>query len=295
MRLIRLALLSVALLLAAAPARAATVRDMVDRQVVLTAPPRRIVSLVPSVTETLYVLGADDLLVGVTTFCDYPPAARQKPKVGGIVNPSVEAIVGLRPDLVLATTEGNRDATVQQLEALGIPTYVVSPKSFAGVLESFTRIAALTGRAAAGRELVEDVRRRAVGIANAVRARSRPRVLYVVWADPLVAPGRSTLLADLIRMAGGDSISGGELADWPRLSLEEVVRRAPEVIVVGSENSRHVEDALRRWRAQKIVLPAFRTGRVHTVNGDLLHRPGPRVIDGLEALARALHPGVLTR
>ena len=107
-----------------APAQVETVRDMVGREVPVPAAPRRIVSLVPSVTEILYALGVDDLLVGVTTLCDFPPAARDKPKVGGIVNPSLEAIAALRPDLVIATTEGNRERTIQQLEAIGIRVYV---------------------------------------------------------------------------------------------------------------------------------------------------------------------------
>lgn len=276
-----------------APAQAETVRDMVGREIPLPAAPRRIVSLVPSVTEILFSLGADDLLVGVTTLCDYPPAALSKPKVGGIVNPSLEAILSLRPDLVLATTEGNRESTVQQLVGLGIPTYVVSPKTFPGVEDSILRIGKLTGREAAARRLVEDLRRRAERVVQAIRDRPRPSVLYLVWADPVVVPGRDTLITDLIRMAGGASLSGEEPMDWPRLSLEQVVTRAPEVIMVATDSRGHVGDALRRWREQKILVPALRTGRIHAIDGNLVHRPGPRVVEGLEALARAIHPGAL--
>lgn len=281
------------LLLLVAPVQALTVRDMLGREVNLPAPPRRIVSLVPSVTEILYALGAEDLLVGVTTLCDFPPEARQKPKVGGIVNPSLEAILSLRPDLVLATTEGNREATIQQVAGLGIPVYVVSPKSFSGVLESITRIGQLTGREEAARRLAGNLGQRADRVVEATQGRPRPSVLYLVWADPVVVAGRDTLITDLIRMAGGASVSAEERIEWPRLSLEQVVARAPDVIIMATHSGPHVDNALRRWREQKILLPAFRTGRVHTVDGNLVHRPGPRIVDGLEALARAIHPGAL--
>lgn len=289
----RLGIVLGCVLLFAGPAQAFTVRDMLGRDVTLPAAPRRIVSLVPSVTEILYGLGAEELVVGVTTLCDFPPAAQQKPKVGGIVNPSLEVILGLRPDLVLATTEGNRDSTVEQLGGLGIPTYVVSPKNFAGVLESVERIGQLTGRREAAGRMVAELRRRGERILDATRGRPRPGVLYLVWADPVVVPGRDTLITDLIRMAGGASVSADARIEWPRLSLEQVVARAPEVIIVATHSRAHVDDALRRWREQKILLPAFQAGRVHTIDGNLIHRPGPRVIDGLEALARMIHPGVL--
>ena len=289
----RLAIALAWLLLLSAPVQAWTVRDMLGREVSLSAPPRRIVSLAPSTTEILYALGAEELLVGVTTFCDFPPAVQHKPKVGGMVDPSLEAIVSLRPDLVIAATEGNRDSTVQQLVGLGIPTYVVSPKSFSGVLESIVRIGKLTEREEAARRVVAELGQRAERVSRAIRGLPTPSVLYLVWADPVIAPGRDTLITDLIRMAGGSSVSADERLEWPRLSLEQIVTTAPEVIIVATHSAAHVDDALRRWREQKILLPAFKSGRIHTIDGNLLHRPGPRIIDGLEALARAIHPGAL--
>ena len=266
---------------------------MTGREVVLNGPPKRIVSLAPSLTEIIYTLGAQEVLVGVTTFCDYPPEAVKKHKVGGMVNPSLEGIVTLRPDLVLATTEGNRDETIHQLAALGIPTYVVSPKSFTGVLESITRIGLLAGREETARRVVANLSARRDRVAEATRDQPRPSVLYLVWAEPVIVPGRDTLITDLIRMAGGASISGEERVPWPRLSLEQVVAKAPEVIITATHNVVHVDDALRRWREQKILLPAFKAGRVYSIDGDLVHRPGPRIVDGLESLARVIHPGAI--
>lgn len=271
-------------------AGATTVKDMLGRDVPLRSTTARIVSLVPSVTETLYAIGADPLLVGVTTFCDFPPAATGKAKVGGLVNPSLEAIASLRPDLVIATTEGNRETTIQQLEAVGLPVYVVRPKTFDTVLDTIVRLGRLTGREADAERLTAEMKRRAARVVDAVKGRARPRVLYVVWTDPLVVPGRDTLLTELIAMAGGESVSAREAIEWPRLSLEYAVTMAPEVVVTGAHTQARLDEALRRWRAQNVVLPA---SRIHGVSPDLLHRPGPRIVDGLEALARAIHPGAL--
>jgi len=266
---------------------------MLGREVSVNGPPKRMVSLAPSLTEIVYAVQAQDALAGVTTICDYPSEAVKKPKIGGMVNPSLEKILTLRPDLVLATTEGNREETVHQLGALGIPTYVVSPRSFAEVLESIARIGELVGREEAARRVVASLRERRDRVAEAARGRPRPNVLYLVWAEPVIVPGRDTLITDLIRIAGGTSISADEPIQWPRLSLEHVVAKAPEVIVAATTMAAHVEEALRRWREQKLILPAFGTGRVHMIDGDLLHRPGPRIVDGLEALARAIHPGAI--
>jgi len=161
----------------AAQAVALTARDMVGREITLSHPPKRIVSLVPSVTETLFALGADPLLVGVTNHCDFPPQAKQKPKIGGMVNPSLEGILSARPDLVFASTEGNRDSTIEQLTSLGIPPYVVSPKTFPGVLESIARIGQLTGREEAAHNLMANLNRRAERVVEATRGSARPRVL----------------------------------------------------------------------------------------------------------------------
>ncbi|MBI2879360.1 MAG: cobalamin-binding protein [Candidatus Rokubacteria bacterium] len=285
-------LLALALLLAAGSAEAGTVRDMLGREVRVPERPGRVVSLAPSLTETVYALGAEAQLVGVTTNCDYPPEAAKKPKVGGMVTPSLEAILTLRPDLVLATTEGNREEHVLELERLGLSVYLVRPTSFATVLESVLRVGELLGREAEARKLVEEMRREVAAVAQATRPRPRPRVLYVLWGDPLIVPGRDTIMTDLIRLAGGVSVTGEEALPYPRFSLEEVVARNPEIIVLAQHGLNSVDERLQRWRHLKL-LPAVRAGRIYGIDGNLLHRPGPRIVEGLRALARLFHPEVL--
>ncbi|MBI4635172.1 MAG: cobalamin-binding protein [Candidatus Rokubacteria bacterium] len=273
----------------AGPVQAFTVRDMLGREVTLAGPPRRIVSLVPSATEVIFALGAEDRLVGVTDFCDFPPAARAKPSVGGMVAPSLEAIVALRPDLVIATNAGNREETFRDLGRVGIPTYLVTPSRIAEMLDMVARIGELTGRGAAVAPLRARLEQRITAVQRAVLPLRRPRVLYVLWPEPLIVPGRDALVTELIELAGGASVTAGEADAYPRLSLEAAVARAPEVILLANHGSNTGPIAREKWDGLT-SLPAVRAGRVQAVNGDLLHRYGPRVVDGLEQLARAIHP-----
>jgi iron complex transport system substrate-binding protein len=275
--------------LAARPVAAGEVVDMLGRRVALPARATRIVSLAPSITETVFLLGEGERLVGVTDYCDYPPEAARKPRVGGISTPSFEAILALRPDLVLATSESNYAEHVQKLVALGLPVYVIRPVDFETVLDSIERIGALLGHAAPARAQVAAMRREADAITRAVAGVPRPRVLYVVWPNPLIAPGRGTLITELLERAGGESVTRGEPLAYPRLSLETVVERRPERIIVGRHGPETAGELLRGWEGLTAVA-AVREGRVYAVDGDLMHRPGPRMIEALRALARAIHP-----
>lgn len=281
--------LVVAWLACAPPAAAVTVKDMTGRDVRLAAEPRRIVSLVPSATEIIFALGSDDRIAGVTDYCDFPPEARRKPSVGGMVNPSLETLVTLRPDLVIATTEGNRDETFAQLGRLGIPTYLVVAHRLADVTLLVERLGELTGRPDAARSLASRLQRRIDAVRRAVAARPRPRVLYVVWPEPLIVPGRDALVTELIHAAGGESITADAGDSYPRMSLEAAVARNPEVIMLATHGAGTGSVDRDKWDRLR-NLPAIRSGRLHAVDGNLLHRYGPRVVEGLEALARLIHP-----
>ena len=284
------ALLAVALVLAAVPAPALTLVDMLGREVTLPAPPRRIVSLVPSATELIYALGGEDRLVGRTDFCDYPPAAKDKPSVGGMIAPSLETIATLKPDLVIATTSGNRLETFTKLEQLSIPVYAVHAHRIAEMLDVARRIAELTGRQAALAPLVAGLESRLFAVANAVRPYPRPRVLYVLWPEPLLVPASGAILTELITLAGGESITANERGDYPRFSMEAAVVRAPEVILLARHGSASAPPVVRDNWERLASLPAVKSKRVHPVDGSLVHRYGPRVVDGVETLARAIHP-----
>lgn len=287
-----LALALLAVLALAPPASAVVVRDMLGREVTLEAPPTRIVSLVPSVTESIYALGGESRLAGRTDWCDYPPAAREKPSVGGMINPSIEMIVALKPDLVVATDEGNREETFVQLRRLGIPTYLVHAHRVEQMLDMVTRVAALLERPAAAGPVVASIRQRIDAIRARVSPLPTPRVLYVLWPEPLIVPGRGSHLTELIEMAGGRSITAAEGDSYVRFSLEAAVARAPEVIVLADHSASGTaagRQSPEKWHRLTSV-PAIKAGRLHSIDLSILHRYGPRVADGLELLARIIHP-----
>jgi cobalamin transport system substrate-binding protein len=275
--------------LTVAPAAALTVRDMLGRDVTLPALPRRIVSLVPSVTEDLFALGAEDRLAGVTDYCDFPPAAKGKPSVGGMITPSLETIVTLKADLVIATRDGNREETFTDIQRLGIPVYLVRVNRLAEAMDVLVRLAELAGRPGAAAPIVQRMERRIESVKKAVAPFPRPRVLYVLWPEPLIVPGRDAIVTELIQLAGGDSITAGEGDAYPRFSLEAAVARDPEIIVLATHGTGSGAIPADRWQRLASV-SAVKAGRIRTADGNLLHRYGPRLVDGLDQLAREIHP-----
>jgi iron complex transport system substrate-binding protein len=275
--------------------QALTVVDQTGHAVILPAAPRRVVSLVPGVTEILFAIGAQDALVGVTDFCDFPPEARLKARVGDMLAPNLETLVSLKPDVVVATRAGNREETFEQLKRLRLPVYLVDePPSIAEVQRLIAGLGELTGRRAAAAALTAGLERRIAAVRERVAGRPRPRVLYVLWPEPLIVPGRGALVSELIAVAGGESVTADQGQGYPRMSLEAAVGRAPEVIVLARHGAGTGPTATEQWQRLE-SLPAIKSGRLYTADGDILHRYGPRVVDGLEFLARLIHPDAFGR
>lgn len=266
------------------------VTDETGRRVKVPQPVRRIVSLAPSLTETLYALGVQDRLVGVTDSCDYPPEARRKPRVGGPMNPSLEQVIALKPDLVVMAKTANRLETVEALERLSVAVYGTDSHSVEDVLISTEQLAGLIGVQEEGAALVAGLRARLDQLQRALGDRAPRRVLFVVWLDPLISAGPRSFVGDALRWAGAQTVIGTK-QDWPHVSLEEVVRLQPEYLVFASshpEQASHDFQALRQkpgWR----ILEAVRKRRIALIS-DAVNRPAPRLIDAIEELARQLHP-----
>ncbi len=263
-------------------ASARTITDELGRSVQVPAKPQRIVSLAPSVTEILFALGAGDRVVGVTSYCDYPPEAREKPPVGDTLKPSVEKIVALKADLVIISTASQVEASFQRLEELGVPVYVSNPRSIEGVVESIDRIGELIDVRERAHQLTDELRSRITTVETRVAETSRPSVLVILGTEPLITAGAGSFINDLINRAGARSISAGEKADYPQYSIETVVAKQPEIILLQSGGT-ELTPRLRQT-------PAARSNRVYHIDDDLLLRPGPRIIDGLERIAAKFHP-----
>ena len=265
-----------------APSDTQTVVDEIGRSIQVKPIPQRIVSLAPSITEILFALGLGDRVVGVTSYCDYPPEAAAKEKVGDTLRPSIERMVALKADLVIVSTASQLEAFVKNLDKLQIPLYVSDPRNLDGVLASIERIGELGGVADRSRELTWTLRARIDTVESRVRGLNRPRVLFILGTSPLITVGGRGFIDDLINRAGGRSISAGQSGDYPQFSLESAVAAQPEVIFLQSGET-ELSGSLKNTTAA-------RDGRIFRLDDALLLRPGPRIVDGLEKMAARIHP-----
>ena len=276
--------------LACAPAIVSReLRDELGRHVAVPDDPQRVVCLAPSLTETVYALGLGAAVVGVTTFTDYPPEARGKPSVGGLTDASLEKIISLRPDLVLAIAELNRQETVEELQHLGIPVFVVDPRGLQGIVASIQHVGDALGRSTAARGLLEHLEGRRLDIANRVGRLARPKILVVIWYDPVITAGNKSFVTDVISAAGAQSVTADIPQAWPQISLEEVLRRSPDwvLLVRGGHGGITLEDL--KARPGWAQLKAVSDNHVIYMDEQIFH-PSPVVFDALEQLAKKLHP-----
>ena len=270
------------------------VTDELGRKIQIPQTIHRVVSLAPSITETLYTLGVQDRLVGDSDYCDYPPEAKQKTHVGGTISPSIEMIASLHPDVVFVSKGINRLDTVNSLASLGIPSYAMDPRSVAEILTSTQRLADLMGATTMGDTIATSLRLQLSEIQRRVAPFPPRRVLYVVWPQPLISIGQDTFMADALRYSGAISIVN-EPQSWPQISLEEVARQQPEYLVFSGSHMASASvniEALAEspgWR----ILNAVREKR-YANTSDAIERTSPRIISAIADLARQFHPEAFT-
>jgi iron complex transport system substrate-binding protein len=269
-----------------------TVKDDIGRSVNIVAAPQRIVSLAPGITETLYALGLDDKIAGVTTFCDWPAAARKKTRIGGFTNPSIEKIVSLKPDLIIATADGNRQDAVLQLERLGLPVYVTNPSNTNAVLKSILHIGEITNREKDARELVDKLQRRLNNITHQIRHKSKPRVFFQLGLEPLITAGKGTLINEVIERAGGVNVAGHDPANYPRYSAEGIIGVSPEIIIFAPMVNDKEFVAVKIFWQEFGKIPAVKNNKIYPINADLINRASPRIVDAIEIMALIFHPDI---
>jgi iron complex transport system substrate-binding protein len=268
-----------------------TFTDDLGRRIYLAKPPRRIVSLAPSVTEILFAVGLDAEVVGVTAFCDFPPPAKAKPKIGA-ATPNLEAVLGLKPDLVVGNKDFIRPDALAKLEQLRVPVFILAPKSVEDILLHIGTVGRLVGHDKEARAVVQGFRDRLNELRHRMASTRPVRVFYVVNSDPLISVGSGSFIHQLLELAGGENIVGRASTPYPKVSLEEVIRRDPEVIIFPVGTSEGIPEAeQQRWR-KWTSLSAVAQNRLHQIRGDLVNRSGPRVIEGIEELAKIFHPGL---
>jgi iron complex transport system substrate-binding protein len=275
-----------------APSNSATekreVTDDAGKRVRVPLRPERIISLAPNLTEIVYAVGAGSRLVGNTTYCDYPPEAKQVVKVGDTLHPSIERIIALRPQLILVSTASQLETFTRQLDEQQIAVYVTDPHDLEGVFRSIASVGDLVGQREEGERVAGELRARAARVAEAVKSSPAMSVFYQLSAEPLYTAGRDSYITDLIARAGGRSVTADVPGAWPRYSDEAALASRPEAIVMATGGS--MGEANREIAAALKKSPAAEAGRIIQINGDYLSRPGPRLVDGLEQMSRALHP-----
>jgi iron complex transport system substrate-binding protein len=264
------------------------VTDDAGRQLLVPTRVERVVSLAPNLTEIVYAVGAGDRLVGDTSYCDYPPQAKLVEKVGDTLHPNIERIIALRPQVVLVSTASQLEAFTRQLAERQIVVYVADAHDLEAVFVSIAKLGALLGEADRTEKLVASLRARTAAVESAVKSATPVRVFYQLSAKPLYTTGRESYITDMIRRAGGVSVTADVPGAWPRYSDESALATQPDAIVLPSGGSMGAANSEVTEPLKKST--AALTGRVFKINDDFLNRPGPRLVDGLEAMARALHP-----
>ena len=264
------------------------IKDDAGVTVVLPQRVDRVVSLAPNLTEIAFAVGGGDRVVGDTAYCDYPEAAKSISKVGDTLHPSIERIIALKPQVVLVSTASQLEGFTRQLEAHHISVFITDPHDLEGVFRSIEQVGEIFGTTGETKQLIQTLRNRTAAVENAVKSRPPVRLFYQLSAEPLYTAGHDSFVTDLIRRAGGLSVTADVSGAWPKYSAESALASKPDAIILptggsmGAANTA-VAEPLRQS-------PAVVNNRVYKINDDTLVRPGPRAVDGLEEMARALHP-----
>ncbi len=269
-----------------------TYTDDMGRAVAIDQVPQRIVSFGPSITEILFALGLEEKVVGVSNYCDYPEAAKLKAKVGDAFNPSLERIVELEPDLVLTLKQEQLN---RELDALGIKFMVLDPEDIDGILGDIELVGEITGTEKKAEELIEDMQDSISQVIALVEDAPEVRVFFIVDATDLTLPwtaGTGSFIDALITMAGGENIAAKAQGAWVQFSLEQIVSADPEIIVIQTMTG-GIPTVSKEGLEEHPVwgeMTAVKQGKICFINGDLVSRPGPRIVQGLEEMAKIIHP-----
>ena len=283
------------LLFAAGGVSAVTITDDLGVTVTIENPPERIVSLSPANSEILFALGLDEKIVGVTEYCTYPEAALSKEKIGGFSTVNIEKVSVLNPDLIVAA-DGNSEETVSHLRELGFTVITINADTIDTTLDDILLLGKATGADDEAEALVSSMKEDLEEIAEKTSAEEKPTILHCMWTDPLWVSGSGTFQDEMITAAGGVNAAAAE-EGWVALTMEKFLTMNPDIIVVDSGNGMGVgaDDALRDFflkdpRMQS--LSAVQNEQVYVVNADIIDRGGPRIVEGVEALAEIAHPDI---
>lgn len=258
--------------------------DDLDRKVSIPAQIDRAVSLAPNLTEITFAVGAGDRLVGVTSYCDYPEEAGKIRRVGDTLNPNIETIIALKPQIVLVSTASQIENFTKTLDSQNIAVFITNPNSLEDIYKTVYQIGEIFNREEKAAQTVDELKRRVANVEARTDSAKDVKVFLQISKEQLFTVGKNSFITDLINRAGGVSVTANVETAYPKISKETALALNPEAIILSdSEDNREPNDVF-------INSPAVKNGRIFHVSADLLSRPGPRIVDGLEQIARSLHP-----
>jgi len=265
-------------------------QDQIGRTVKVPEQPRRIIALIPSLTEIVFDLGRGDLLVGATQYATEPPEAANLPRVGSYLHLDIERIVALQPDLCLAVRDGNPEHLIKRIEKLGIPVFAFDSQDLPEIIESVKLMGNLLNSTDRAIEIIQLMQLKIDAVEKRVQnTKTRPGVFFQIDANPIVSAGQNTFIDRLITLSGGRNYAAGSTT-YPRYSWEDILVMQPEVVIIASMAGGYTKEQLKETWIKWPQIPAVKTGRVHVVDANLFDRPVPRLADGLVALTDLLHP-----
>ena len=261
-----------------------TVTDDLGKEIKIPQKIERAVSLAPNLTEDVFAVGAGDRLVGVTTYCNYPEAAKKIQKIGDTLNPNIETIVALKPQIVLVSTASQLEAFSKTLADNGIAVYVTESKSLDDVFKNLIRLGDIFGTQDTAAKVITDLKNRVASVTRSDNAKPI-RVFVQISKDSLITVGKQSFITEVVSRAGGESVTANVETAYPNLSKETALALAPDVIILSdSPDNQEPNDAFKDS-------PAVKNGKVFKINADLLSRPGPRLVEALEQIAKDLNNG----
>lgn len=265
-----------------------TIIDSIGREVVIEKEPEKIISIAPAITEILFALGLEQQIIGVSDYCDYPEAAQAKEKIGGFKDPNVEVILSKEPDMVFASA-GVQEELITKMEELNITVVVLESANIQQVLDNIQLAGQITGREAKAQEIVSDMKEKMDDIIKKVQEQPKTTVFFEVWDDPLMSAGSSSFIHNIIETAGCINVAGDNTEEFYTYSMEKLLEIDPDVYIINDHSHTPADVTTRNGYD---ALSAVKNNQVYSIQDDLISRAGPRVIRGLEEMAKITHPEV---
>lgn len=261
-----------------------TIVDDIGNEFKFEKPPQRIISLAPNITETIYALGADSLLIGITDYCNYPQECKSKQSVGGMINPNIEVISLLNPDLILFTVEGNSKSTYNTLVNNGYKVFVTNPRDINGIMKMINDIGIITNHHLEAKEINKKIDSIRIILDSLNKTTPRAKSLFIVSLNPIITINKSTYINDILELAGFENIYAELESPYPQINYEDILLKNPEYIILTSELADSSENYKNLLSKNLSTTTAIKENKIIIIEADIISRPGPRVIQALEEL-----------